>query len=152
MPHTLFIIRCTGGKRTAILGQTHRRPRKPNKAGRAYTPDATESRPIPTDEDLERGYPDWFADPKFASVFHDLEAVPLPNRPPSLPRLYRYTGNQHPLRHLQDETAPAETYVYLYDPTDEGFQLACKLGSVHEIPKGPVNRMKDLGMYDLSLT
>jgi hypothetical protein len=113
---------------------------------REYTPDAMETETSIDDHEVKLGYPDWSQISHYQPVFDSLERVPILNRHPSLPILYKYTGEQqHPQRHLYDLPAPTETYIYLFDPSLEGCRLASKFASVHDVPRGPTSTMTSLG-------
>ncbi|KAK7677631.1 hypothetical protein QCA50_019442 [Cerrena zonata] len=135
-------------KTTAGHARTTKNRSKP-KDHREYTPDAMETETSIDDHEVKLGYPDWSQISHYQPVFDSLERVPILNRHPSLPILYKYTGEQqHPQRHLYDLPAPTETYIYLFDPSLEGCRLASKFASVHDVPRGPTSTMTSLGLFN----
>lgn len=135
-------------KRAKDNRSQHKRSNQKGRNARLYTPDVEEPQATMDDEEVQQGYPIWSKDPERISAYRNLEEIEIPNRHPSLPRLYKYVSSEeHPLRHLYDLPSPKATYVYMYDPTPEGYRLACKLGSVHNIPRGPTCLMSSLGKH-----
>lgn len=83
--------------------------------------------------ELPDSYP--FTVPAGHPVLRDLTPVPILNRNPLHPTLYRY-DKPHPHHRVRPEGC--KTYVYLQDPSDKGKALACLIEDQMQVPAGPI--------------
>ena len=113
---------------------------------RAYTPDDTDAfARSPGTLDM---FPDWSTDPQFSHIFKDLVKVSMPDRPSTLPTIYRYVSSDpHPVRHRYNKVKGGNTYIYIFDSTPGGSELAHRLSLLHQTPQGPVDQVESLGTY-----
>ncbi|KAK7689205.1 hypothetical protein QCA50_007896 [Cerrena zonata] len=120
-----------------------------------YTPNPEEEVHAEADDpEVLKGYPEWDKEVDYEHIFQDLEKVDIVNCPPALPSLYRWKGlsafDVHPIRHGFDRNKNADTYIYIFDSSDEGYRLAKKLDSVHKgIPQGPLEKMTEIGLQQM---
>ncbi|KAI0079197.1 hypothetical protein K474DRAFT_1673590 [Panus rudis PR-1116 ss-1] len=76
--------------------------------------------PSTEDPEIAIGFPDWHADPRYVHIFHDLQEVQIPSRPPHLPRLYRHVSAN---------------------------ERAKKFEEVDEVPQGPLSEMDNHDLF-----
>ena len=113
---------------------------------RAFTPDDTDA--FATNPGTLDAFPDWFTDPQFSHIFKDLVKVSMPDRASTLPTIYRYVSPEaHPVRHRYDKAKGGNTYIYVFDSTPRGSELAHRLSLLHQTPQGPVDQVESLGTY-----
>ncbi|KAK7696529.1 hypothetical protein QCA50_001187 [Cerrena zonata] len=122
---------------------------------RQYTPNPEEEEHAEADDpEVLKGYSERDKEVDYEHIFQDLEKVEIVNRPPALPSLYRWKGpsafDVHPIQHGFDRNKNADTYIYIFDSSDEGYRLAKKLDSVHKgIPQGPLEKMTEIGLQQM---
>lgn len=110
---------------------------------RKYTPEPED---VPADIPNLPGYRDWSKDSSFAHIFKDIVKMDIPNRPATLPVLYKYAGSDiHPARCNQIDNEDTPTYVYVFDSSSEGTEHARQASRIHKIPQGPIKEMEKLG-------